>query len=63
MLTKLTQKVNHFTVFESFPSTSCCSQKFLPNKIKKLGWLDVQGSIRNAYIGWVVGLWTGVKEL
>ena len=36
---KLTQKVDHFTVSESFPSTSCCSQKFPPNKIeKKAGW-------------------------
>ena len=33
---KLTQKVDHFTVFESFPNTSCCSQKFLPNKIENL---------------------------
>ena len=54
--TKLTQKVDHFTVFESFPSTSCCSHKFLPNKIKKkIGWLDMPGSIRDVYIGWVVG--------
>jgi len=52
---KLTQKVDHFTVFESFPSTSCCSHKFPPNKIEKIGWLDVRGSIRDAYIGWVVG--------
>ena len=33
---KLTQKVDHFTVFKGFPSTSCCSQKFPPNKIKNL---------------------------
>jgi len=26
---KLTQKVEHFTVFKSLPSTSYCSQKFL----------------------------------
>ena len=49
--TKLTQKVDRFTVFESFPSTSCCSQKFPPNKIKKIGWFDVWGSIRDVYIG------------
>ena len=36
---KLTQKVDHFTVFKSFPSTFCCSQKFLPNNLEKLaGW-------------------------
>ena len=28
---KLTQKVDHFTVSNNFPSTSCCSQKLLPN--------------------------------
>ena len=39
MQMKLTQKVDHFIVFESFPSTSCCSQKFLPNKIEKLAGL------------------------
>ena len=33
---KLTQKVDHFTVLKSFLSTSCCSQKFLPNKLEKL---------------------------
>jgi len=53
--TKLTQKVDHFTMFETFPSNSCCSHKFPPNKIEKIGWLDVQGSIRDVYIGWVVG--------
>jgi len=46
---KLTQKVDHFTVFES-----CCSQKFLPNKIEKIGWLGMQDS-RDVYIGWMVG--------
>ena len=54
-LTKLTQNIDHFTVFESFPSVSCCSQKFLPNKIGKIGWLDMRGSIRDVYIGWVAG--------
>ena len=54
---KLTQKVDHFTVFESFPSsTSCCSLKFLPNKIEKLaGWTCEVRSIGYFYIGWVVG--------
>jgi len=33
--------VDYFTVFKSFPSTSYCSQKFPPNKIKKFCWLDV----------------------
>ena len=55
MRTRLMQMVDHFTVLDSFPSTSCCSQKFPPNKIEKIGWLDVRGSIRDVYIGWVVG--------
>ena len=53
---ELTQKVDHFTVFESFPTTSCCSQKFPLNKIEKIGCLDLQGSIRDVNIGWVVGM-------
>ena len=48
---KLTQTVDHFTVFKIFPSTSWCSQKFPPNNC----WLDVRGSIRDAFIGWVAG--------
>ena len=40
---KLTQKVDHFTVFNSLPSSSCCSQKFPPNHLEKIGWLDMQG--------------------
>ena len=55
MQTELSQKVDHFTVFESFPSTSCCSQKFPPNNLEKIGWLDVRGSIRDVFIGWVAG--------
>ena len=62
MQTKLTQKVDHFTMFESFPS---CSQKFPPN----FGWLDMRGSIRDDFIGWVVGVevystkwWWGMYE-
>jgi len=38
---KLAQKLDHFTVFKSFPSTSCCSQKFPPNNLEKkklAGW-------------------------
>ena len=42
-------------MFESFPSTSYCSKKILSNKIEKIGWLDMQGSIRDVYIGWVAG--------
>jgi len=38
---KLTQKVDHFTVFKSLPSTSCCSQKFPPNDLEKISWLDI----------------------
>ena len=37
MQMKLTQKVDHSTVFKSFPSTSCCSQKFPPNNLA--GWI------------------------
>ena len=44
-------KVDHFTVFKSFPSTSSCSQKFLLNKIEKIGWLNVKGSIRDVTLG------------
>ena len=54
MRMKLTQKVDHFTVFESLLSTSCCSQKILPDK--KIGWLDMRGSIRDVFLGWVVGM-------
>ena len=49
---KLTQKVDHFTVFKSFPGTSCYAQKFPPNNLEKIGWLDVRGSIRDVFIGW-----------
>jgi len=58
---RLTQKVDHFTLLESFPSTSCCSYKFLPNKIENIDWLDVWGSIRDVYIGWVVGMYRWEK--
>jgi len=34
---KTCTKGRPFTVFESFSSTSCCSQKFPPIKIKKIG--------------------------
>jgi len=30
---KLTQKVDHFTVFNSFPGTNGCSQKLPPNNL------------------------------
>ena len=56
MQLKLTQKVDHFTVFERFPSTSCCSQKLMPNKIESFGWLDEQDSIRDVYIGSMAGM-------
>ena len=36
MQMKLTQTSDHFTVFKSFPSTSCCSQKLPPNNLA--GW-------------------------
>ena len=59
---KLTQKVDHFTVFKSFPSTSSCSQNFSPNNLEKIGGLDVRSSIRDVFIGWGQG-WTGGKRL
>ena len=40
---KLTQSLDYFTVLESFPSTSCCSQKFRKIRYKKIDWLDVWG--------------------
>jgi len=51
---KLTQKVDNFTVFKSFPSIiSCCSQKFLPKKLT--GWTCKVRSIRDVFIGWGEG--------
>ena len=52
---KLTQKVDHFTVFESLHSTSCFSQQIPPNNFEKIGWLAMQGSIKDVFIGWQVG--------
>jgi len=52
---KLTQKVDHLTVFKSLPNTSYCSQKFTPINLEKIGWLDLRGSIRDVFIGWMVG--------
>ena len=48
---KLMQKVDYFTVFKSLPSTSCCLQKFPPNNLEKIGWLDVRGSIKDVFMG------------
>ena len=52
---KFTQKVDYFTMSESFPSTNFCWQKFPPNKIEQFGWLDIRCSIRDTYIRWVAG--------
>ena len=61
MRTKLTQKVDHFTVFESFPCTSCCSQKFSPNKIEKIGWLSEAGWTYEVVSGmFTLGGWWGM---
>ena len=58
-------------MIKSFPTTSCCSQKFPPNKIEKFGWLDMRGSIRYVYTeagDWLAGkycvskLWQGTSE-
>ena len=53
--TKLAQKVENFTVFESFPSTSCCWQNFHQIR-EKFGWLYIQGvSGMFTLDGWVAG--------
>ena len=52
MRIKLTQKVDYFIVFENFSSTSCCSQNSCQIRWKNL---DVRGSVRDVYIGWVAG--------
>jgi len=59
MQIKLTQKLDHFTVFKSFPSTSCCSQKFPSNKKKLASWTHkvVSGMFS------LGGGWTGRKRL
>ena len=52
---KLVQKVDHLTVVESCPSTSCCDQKFPPSISQKMWLVDERGSIRDTYVEWVVG--------
>ena len=49
---KLTQKVDHFTVFKNFPSTGCCSQKFPPNNLEKISWLDMRGMFSLGGMEW-----------
>jgi len=42
----MNETYTNFTVFESFPCTSCCSQNFLPNKTENLAkwiWEVVSG--------------------
>jgi len=56
---KLTQKLDHFTVLKSFPSTSGCSRRFPTNNLEN--WLDVWGSISDVFIRWGAG--TGGKRL
>ena len=58
MQTKLSQEIDHFTVFESFPSTSCCSQKLLPNKIENLtSWTCKVVSGMFTLGGWLLMEW------
>jgi len=59
---KLTQRVGHFTVFKSFPSTSCCSQKFPPNNFKKKAGLSCEVVSGMLSLGGWWG-WTGGKRL
>ena len=47
-------KVDHFTVFESFPITAHTSSHQI--RLKRIGLLDMRGSIRDVYTGWVVGM-------
>ena len=42
---KLTQKVDYLSVIDTSFSTGCCLKRFLPK-----GWLDEQGSIRDAHM-------------
>ena len=49
---KHTQNVDHFTMFESFPSTSFCSQRFPPNKIEKFGCEVVSGMFTLRGMDW-----------
>ena len=57
MQIKLTQKIDQFTVIESFPSTSCCLQKFPPNTTENLaGWMSEEVSEMHAQVGWVAGM-------
>jgi len=60
---KLKQKVDHLTEFKNFLSTSCCSQKFPPNKKEIFDWLDMQGSIKGCLHWMGGGGWTGRKRL
>ena len=57
---KLIQNVSHFTVFKSFPSISCCSQKLHQIAWKKLaGWTcDVVAGMFTLG-GWWVMNWRG----
>jgi len=62
MRIKLTQKLDHFTVFKNFPRTKCCSQNFPPNNFKKLaGWTCEVSSGMFSLVGG--GGWTGRKRL
>jgi len=51
----LTYKVDHFTVFDRLPSTSCCLLKFLPNKIENVAscnWTSEEVSGMLTLGGW-----------
>ena len=54
---KLIQKMDHFTVFKSFPGISCCLYNFSPNKTENLaGWMNeiVSGML-------TLGEWQGME--
>ena len=59
---KFTQKVKYFTVFKRFPSTSCCLQKFSPNKMKKLACWTCEAVSGMIALGerWGMEWWTKV---
>ena len=63
MRMKLTQKVDHFTVFNSFSSTCGCSQKFPPKISKNSGGVGGGGCEGDFFIGGGGGGGRGAKRL
>jgi len=51
---KLTQKVDHFTVFKTSLTLVAAHRSSRQITYKKIDGWDVRGSIRDAFIGWVM---------